>query len=230
MTRGPKSPATGSLLAAMVLVAFSASAGNASGGRTVSRTLTIAGTAVNTISAGPDTGAVVLLLHGARFSAITWRDLGTLDLLAAAGYRAVALDLPGFGDSAPTSLAPEDFLLALLDSLGGQPVIISPSMSGRFSLPVAIRHPDRVAGLVAVAPVGIARLRAQLGKITAPVLAIWGEHDQVVPVAMADVLVEGVPDGEKIILPDAGHPCYLDQPQRFHTALLDFLSRDSKRP
>lgn len=36
----------------------------------------------------------VLFLHGARFGARNWDDIGTLELLAEKGYRAVAVDLP----------------------------------------------------------------------------------------------------------------------------------------
>jgi len=36
-----------------------------------------------------------LFLHGAAFKAEDWLDLGTLHLMAALGYKAVAADLPG---------------------------------------------------------------------------------------------------------------------------------------
>lgn len=184
---------------------------------------TVAGAAVHGYAAGPDSGDVVLLLHGAAFTADTWRELGTLDLLAGAGYRALAIDLPGFGRSAPSSLAPEAFLLAVIDSVGGRTVLVSPSMSGRFSLPVAVDHPELLTKLVAVAPVGIPQLGDRLARITVPVLAIWGDRDRVVPLANADLLVAEVPDGRKVVLKGARHPCYLDRPEQFHAELLKFL-------
>lgn len=65
----------------------------------------------------------VLLLHGIRFSSETWQNLGTLHRLAEAGYRAVAIDLPGLGRSkeatpAPIGeLVPSSFLAAVVDAL-----------------------------------------------------------------------------------------------------------------
>lgn len=47
------------------------------------------------------------------------------------------------------------FLDHVLQELGMQrPVLVSPSMSGRFALPFLLAHGDRLAGFVPIAPVG----------------------------------------------------------------------------
>ena len=179
------------------------------------------------LDVGPKDGRVVLLLHGAAFSSVTWDELGTLDVLAERGYRAVAIDLPGgFRNSKSTGRAGEDFLVALMEKLGiGKPVVVSPSTSGRWALPLAARHPDLVGGLVPIAPAGIDAFADELSSANVPTMVLWGTKDRIFPVSEADRLVALLPRADKVLFDGAGHPCYLDQPQRFHEVLLAFLQR-----
>ena len=83
-------------------------------------------------------------------------------------------------------------------------------MSGRFALPLVTEDPQRVSGFVAVAPVGIPSYKDQLHRITAPVLAIWGENDRTIPLEQADLLVNSVKQGRKVDHPRR-QPCPLHE-------------------
>lgn len=189
-----------------------------------SRFTTIAGGQVHYLAAGPENGQAVLLLHGASFSSETWRQIGTLEALASAGHYAVAVDLPGFGKSQPASAAPEAWLGELLDQLKMKsPVLLAASMSGRFALPLMTSQPERIAGFVAVAPVEIGNYRDRLHLIAAPLLAIWGQRDTLIPIQDAELLVGSVPRGELIVIPDGTHAPYMSNPALFNQELVRFV-------
>ncbi|MEV7551764.1 alpha/beta hydrolase [Amycolatopsis sp. NPDC089917] len=101
----------------------------------------------------------LVLLHGYCDSADTWRPV--LELLAAAGVPAVAVDLPGFGDAQPLRPGPmlpqlDAFTAAVIkeQAVLGTVVLAGNSLGGTMSLRAAENHRLPVAGVVSIAAPG----------------------------------------------------------------------------
>ncbi|XP_020384643.1 protein ABHD14B isoform X1 [Rhincodon typus] len=173
----------------------------------------------------------VLLLHGIRFSSDTWLKLGTLQELAGAGYQAVAIDLPGLGNSkeatAPAKvgdLAPDSFLLSVLKGLElNSVVIISPSLSGMYSLPFLFGHCDMVRGFIPVAPICTEKFSAeQYSSVQTPTLIVYGQEDKSMGETSFNHL-RNLANHKVHVMTGAQHACYLDNPEEWHRTVLEFL-------
>lgn len=99
-------------------------------------------------------GPLVVLLHG--FPAFWWTWRHQLVSLAAAGYRAAAMDLRGYGGSDHTPHGYDPLTLArdvagVVRTLGeASAVVVGHGWGGLVGWTVAAQHPDVVRGLVAV--------------------------------------------------------------------------------
>lgn len=122
--------------------------------RALHRTVTVNGFAIAYREAGPADAPVVLLLHGFPSSSHMYREL--IPLLATR-YRVLAPDYPGFGASAAP--APEAFAYSFAalaevvegfaEAVGARAyTLFLQDYGGPVGLRLALRHPERVRGLV----------------------------------------------------------------------------------
>jgi proline-specific peptidase len=65
----------------------------------------------------------------------------------------------------------------------------------------------------------------QLGTVERPTLVITGEHDRTCTPRAARDLHAGIPGSELVIVPDAGHMTYVEQPRTYFDAVRGFFAR-----
>jgi len=189
-----------------------------------SKNIDAASCCLHCLEAGSPVEKDVILLHGMKFQAATWQELGTLEKLAAAGYHPVALDMPGFGGSAACEVDQDKVLAEFIRQVElDRPVLIGPSMGGRIALEFALNHPGILGGLVLVGAVGVEENKDRLSEIDLPVFIIWGGEDQISPISNSEILLKSIKGARRLVIEGAPHPCYLDQPDKWHAAILDFL-------
>ena len=145
------------------------------------------------LAAGPEDAPLIILVHGTPGEARAW-----LDYLAEPlpGYRVLAYDRPGFGQSEPKtplpSLAAQARALApfLEVGRGRRPILIGHSLGGAIVCRAAADFPDRVAGLVVIS----GSLDPGLERTTwYQKAASWPPLHSLLPRALANSLAELLP-------------------------------------
>jgi pimeloyl-ACP methyl ester carboxylesterase len=152
---------------------------------------------INEAGSGPP----VMLVHGLGATKVSM--LPTVAALAGSGCRAIALDLPGFGDSVKPIRAPyhapyfASAVVALMDALGvARADVVGNSLGGRIALEMGMRYPERTRRLGLLAP-SLAWLRgrpwAPLLRLISPQLGLL----QPTPRPVVEALVRAVVPGER---------------------------------
>lgn len=112
------------------------------------------GTRLYFVEAGRATDPLVVFCHGFPQLAWSWRH--QIGPVAGAGFRAVAIDMPGYGRSDKPDLTYDVVWLAatvagVVPALGhGRAVFVGHDWGGAVVWPLARLHPERVAGVVGV--------------------------------------------------------------------------------
>jgi pyruvate dehydrogenase E2 component (dihydrolipoamide acetyltransferase) len=145
-------------------------------------TISVAGSRIRVIEDGPSASEpAVLFVHGVGGWAENWSE--AIERVAASGRRAIAFDLPGFGDSTPVEraryFAPGDaFYAEVVDgvrrALGLERVhLVGHSLGGGIAAVTAISYPGTMRSLTLVAPGGFGTNIAMFLRIfSLPILAL----------------------------------------------------------
>lgn len=95
----------------------------------------------------------------------------------------------------------------------------------RFMAGEAVRRrPETLRIVDAIRPFLLDGARADLSRVTAPVLVVWGDRDRVTDQSMLKVFVDGLPRATGTLLPGAGHVVFADAPEETRRLVVPFLS------
>lgn len=75
------------------------------------------------------------------------------------------------------------------------------------------------------AVMGRADARANLPAVSCPTLVIHGADDRLIPVAMGEEIARSIPAAELVIIQDAGHFVFAEQPEDIASVVTRFLDR-----
>lgn len=182
----------------------------------------------------------ILLLHGLNSYSGTWKK--NVDFLSKYG-RVRAPTLPRVDIA---RVAPREFVTSLSETVLGlmdaerfnRATLFGNSMGGWLCMYIAIHYPERVNGLVLVDTAGVSESASPadhpsevIGKVSAisqPVLIVWGEDDEVLPVSLARTLHSKVAHSRLEIVEGAGHIPHLQKPEVFNDIIASFFTENER--
>ena len=186
------------------------------------------------MAAGPVDGPVIIGIHGwsQQNGWHTWEPL--IAPLGAAGYRTIAVDMPGWGkspkyanDSGKPVVAGKSAVVAILDSLGVETAhaLMGKSWGGGVSLDFALTYPERVKKLILTAPAFRGDPSSLKQRLTTPVLLAWAKNDPAIPFEMGEMLAAAIPHCQFEIYEEGEHEAAQHNANDFAPKTINFLGK-----
>jgi len=176
-------------------------------------------------------GIPVVFLHGYSFTSDVWRDINVLEALIERKIPFLALDMPYGARSAcsPKHRDPEENIKVLYEAIHGffgltEPVLVGASLGGYIALRYAVKYPSSALLLIGPVRVSEETLTKYYHELKKPIHVIVGSRDDIVDLDEIKSFVKQLPNAKLTIYEDAGHPAYLDKPDRFKQDLLDLYN------
>ncbi|MBM3458268.1 MAG: alpha/beta fold hydrolase [Armatimonadetes bacterium] len=108
-------------------------------------------------------------------------------------------------------------------ALGAHTHRTQPALVGLFRAALLANDPQAYAA--SCRAIVEADVTPQLARVHQPTLILLGSEEQVAPLPAARALKAGIPHAEFVVLPQAGHLPFLEQPAAFNAALQEFVGR-----
>jgi pimeloyl-ACP methyl ester carboxylesterase len=86
------------------------------------------------------------------------------------------------------------------------------------------RRPCTLQIVEAIRPYLLDGARAELAKVQAPTLVVWGDRDRVTDRSMLDVFLAGIPGARGSLVAGAGHVVFSDAPEETRGVVVPFLA------
>lgn len=179
-------------------------------------------------SSGDQSSPLIIGIHGwsQRNGWHTWEPL--LEPLGSAGFFALSVDMPGWGQSDPWNggqLSQEqgvEAVLAIMEAFGKESaVLMGKSWGGAVAIQTAMRHPDKVTRLILTAPAYSDH--NALKTLKTPILLAWAEDDPVIPYTYAAQFAEAAPNIQLQTYPTGGHSAAPKNAADFAPKAVEFL-------
>jgi pimeloyl-ACP methyl ester carboxylesterase len=172
-------------------------------------------------------GMPIILLHGYMFTKNVWSQIGLISTLLSENIPFWAPDMPyGMKSDCLFKTRSIDTNVFYIRTIvkdwfkDATPVLVGASLGGYISLRYSVKFNTK--GLVLIGPVNVydKELLKSYNMITCPTIIIWGSNDRVVNQRSMEFLNRMLVNSKLYIYEDAGHPAYLDYPERFNEDVL----------